>query len=105
MEALTKLFEYEGNKVTFRNHEGVVYVNATEMAKSFGKRPVAFLENQNTSDFLQKLSEVRNLTSTELVKVKKGGADQGTWMQEDVTRKYGNDVNQLVISKMGIRIK
>jgi phage antirepressor YoqD-like protein len=66
-------------------------VNATEMAKPFGKRPVDWLNNQYTKGFLIDLAEVRNLTSADLVRVIKGGNDknaQGTWMHEDVALEF-----------------
>lgn len=88
MSNLTKLFDYQGNKVTFKNENGVAYVNATQMAKSFGKRPVDYLQNQNTEGFLTELSKVRNSTLADLVKVIKGGNAAGTWMHEDVAIEF-----------------
>jgi len=43
-------------------------VDATEMAKSFGKRPVDWLQNQQTKYFLAELAVVRNSTTDDLVK-------------------------------------
>lgn len=62
----------------------MVMVNATEMAKKFGKRPVDWLQNAQTTDYLEELSKVRKSTLADLVKVTKGGATPGTWMHEDV---------------------
>lgn len=45
-------------------------VNATQMAKSFGKEPKFWLMSQST-DYLNELSKVRNLTLTDLVQVTK----------------------------------
>lgn len=48
-------------------------VNATQMAKPFGKKTVEWLRNQSTSEFLDSMSKVRILTLADLVQVKKGG--------------------------------
>lgn len=88
---ITKLFDYRGNNVTFKNENGVTYVNATEMAKAFGKRPVDFLQNQSTIDFITALCEVRKSTSQEFVQVRKGNSSdfvQGTWMHEDLAIEF-----------------
>ncbi len=63
-----QIFQYEGSPITFSNG-GSVMVNATEMAKPFGKRAKNWLSNQQTQEFLQELSEVRILPSSELVQV------------------------------------
>ncbi|MVZ67400.1 phage antirepressor protein [Sphingobacterium sp. DK4209] len=88
MNQLTKLFSYNGNEVTFRNSEGVAYVNATQMAKSFDKRPTDWLRFEQAQNFLNELSKVRNHTLTELVIVSKGGSNPGTWMHEDVALEF-----------------
>ena len=65
-------------------------VNATEMAKTFGKYPKDFLVNKQTKEFLTSLSAVRGISLTELVKVVQGGDPQmqGTWMHEDVALEF-----------------
>lgn len=86
----SKTFIYEGSPVTFQIGDATM-VNATEMAKPFGKRPVDWLNNQYTKGFLIDLAEVRNLTSADLVRVIKGGNDknaQGTWLHEDVALEF-----------------
>lgn len=82
-----KTFNYEGNSITFNSGDGVM-VNATEMAKAFGKRAVDWLQNQQTQEFIEALTEVRKSTSADLVQVTKGGPNQGTWMHEDVAMEF-----------------
>lgn len=82
-----QIFEYNGNSISF-GKEGNVMVNATQMAKSFGKEPKFWLMNQSTTDYLNELSKVRNLTLTDLVQVTKGGSNPGTWMHEDVAMEF-----------------
>ena len=63
-------------------------VNATEMAKKFGKRPVDWLQNAQTESYLAELSKVRKSTLADLVRVTKGGNNSGTWMHEDVAIEF-----------------
>lgn len=86
MNTLT-IFNYNGNSITFNNGDSVM-VNATEMAKPFGKRPLEWLSNQSTKDYIDALSKVRNLTLADLVIVRKGGDSPGTWMHEDVAIEF-----------------
>ncbi|MBV5282206.1 MAG: phage antirepressor KilAC domain-containing protein [Paludibacter sp.] len=87
MEAM-QIFSYNNAPVTFKNENGVVFISATEMAQQFGKRPVDFLRTQSAQNFINELSEVRNCTSAELVSIRKGGLNDGTWMQEDVAIEF-----------------
>lgn len=82
-----KTFDYEGSEITFSKGSSVM-VNATEMAKKFGKRAVDWLQNKQTQEFINALSEVRKSTSADLVQVTKGGDYQGTWMHEDVALEF-----------------
>lgn len=81
------VYDYKGSKISFANGKNVM-VNATEMAKSFDKRPVDWLQNQSTTAFLNELSKVRKSTLPDLVQVTKGGNNPGTWMHEDVALEF-----------------
>ena len=83
----SKTFIYEGSPVTFQIGEATM-VNATEMAKPFGKQPVFWLNNQYTKGFLEEMSKLRNLSLADLVRVTKGGNAPGTWMHEDVALEF-----------------
>lgn len=64
-------------------------VNATEMAKPFGKLAKDWLSNKSTKEFLSTLSSVRTIPLTALVEIKQGGnKEQGTWMHEDVSMEF-----------------
>lgn len=79
-------YTYEGAPISFSHGEGVM-VNATQMAKPFGKKAVDFLKLQQTKEFLQVLSEVKKITSTDLVQVTHGN-NGGTWIHEDVALEF-----------------
>ena len=92
----TKVFEYKGSRITFNAGDSVM-INATEMAKPFGKRPVDWLNLSSTIRYIDTLREVRfpNITPDEssgLVEAYRGnfsdGKPQGTWMNEDVALEF-----------------
>ncbi len=59
-------------------------VNATEMAKPFGKRSNDFLSSKSTKELICSLSIKTGISATDLVIVNQGGNNQGTWMHEDL---------------------
>lgn len=85
---ISRVFAYNGTNVTFAKKGGIVMINATQMAKPFGKRPVDWLQNSQTSDYLSELSKVRKSTLADLVRVTKGGNNPGTWMHEDAAIEF-----------------
>lgn len=88
MDSSIQIFDYNGNGVTFRKGDTVM-VNATEMAKPFGKLAKDWLSNKSTNEFIHTLSAVREIPLTDLVVVKQGGnEEQGTWMHEDVALEF-----------------
>lgn len=78
-----QIFNYNGNGVTFRKGDSVM-VNATEMAKPFGKRPNDFLSAKSTQELISSLSAKTGISATALVVVNQGGNNQGTWLHEDL---------------------
>ena len=100
-----QLFNYNGNNVSFRKENEHVFVNATEMAKPFLKRPVDYLQNQQTIDFIEELSKVRKSTLADLVRVTKGGNNPGTWMHEDVALEFARWLNPAFAIWCNDRIK
>jgi len=84
-----RIFQYNGSDITFNSGQSVM-VNATQMAKSFGKTTKDWTRLKSTKEFLNTLSSVRQIRLTELVKVTQGGNStaQGTWMHEDVALEF-----------------
>lgn len=78
---------YNGSSVSFAKGDSVM-VNATEMAKTFNKRPIDWLQNKQTEEFLNELAKVRKSTLADLVQVTRGGDNPGTWMHEDVALEF-----------------
>jgi phage antirepressor YoqD-like protein len=83
-----QIFQYNGSPITFQKGDSVM-INATEMAKPFGKLAKDWLSNKSTKEFLSTLSAVRTIPLTDLVEIKQGGnGEQGTWMHEDVAMEF-----------------
>ena len=89
MDNNLKLFEYAGSCVSFQRSDAIM-INATEMCRAFGKRPAKWLELQSTIDFIDTISSVRNVDTSDLVVAKFGSPQNGggTWMHEDVALEF-----------------
>jgi len=83
-----QIYIYKGTDITFQLGDGKVMVNATEMAKPFGKRTADWLENQYAKRFIEVLTVTRKSVRADFVVVKQGGNDQGTWFHEDVALEF-----------------
>lgn len=61
-------------------------VNATEMAKAFGKRPVDYLRLPSTSELIKAIVRKSHISENQLVTTQQGSTINGggTWMHEDV---------------------
>src|SRR3954449_7076780 len=85
------LTESDNNNITHSN-DTVVLVNATQMAKPFGKRPADWLRLSSTKRLLLELGEMKNVPVAELVKrTKKSAAEGGErsiLLQEDAAMEF-----------------
>lgn len=82
-------YQYNGYDVTFFKGDNL-FVNATEMAKPFGKRPAKWLELPSTKRFIDSLTTIRKSDSDEFetVRTVNGGLNPGTWLHEDVALEF-----------------
>lgn len=76
-------FSFNDNPVTFRADH---FVNASEMAKPFGKQPAHFLRLKQTQSFMLALQYANS--HSEVVRVENGGKNPGTWMHEKLALKF-----------------
>lgn len=75
--------DFNGTNVLFKN-DG--YLNATSIAKGFGKQPKDYLKTEQTKAYIKALA--KNISTrtkilvkeNQLVSVKNGGDDRGTWL-------------------------
>lgn len=85
-----QVFQYNGSPITFQIGKATM-VNATQMAKPFGKRPAKWLELPSTKEFLSTLTTIRKSDSEKYVITINGGTTdkgKGTWMHEDVALEF-----------------
>lgn len=83
-----QIFQYNGSPITFYKGDNVM-VNATEMAKPFGKLVGDWLRLKTTTEFTEALSTDMQIPISALIQVVKGGnGEQGTWMHEDVALEF-----------------
>lgn len=82
--SVNQIFQYNGSPISFQKGDGVM-VNATEMAKPFGKRPAKWLELFSTTQFIDSLIAVRKSDRSKLIQQING---IGTWMHEDVALEF-----------------
>lgn len=79
-----QIFQYNGSPITFQMGDCVM-VNATEMAKPFGKNASHWLRNDSTKEFITELAALRNRKGSDLVQVANG---VGCLMHEDVAMEF-----------------
>lgn len=98
-----QVFSYSDNPVTFKDVQGAVFINATEMAKPFSKRPAKWIELPSTQEFLTSLNDIRISNNRDFSNVRKSDTSNnsfiktvmgsplnggGTWMHEDVALEF-----------------
>jgi len=96
MKSIEK-YNYKGTFVSFDYDDNYHMINATQMAKPFGKLIGGFLRTQATKDYIELLeSRYEDLhigqktPKREVLRVVKGGEPelQGTWMDEKLALKF-----------------
>ena len=80
-------FNFQGNDVAFEHGKGVM-VNATEMAKAFGKQPIDWLKTKQTKEFIASYSKLKNISLADLKVVKRGGYNAGTWLYNEIAMEF-----------------
>lgn len=90
-----KRFLYKKAPITFEFNDGNKMVNATQMAKPFGKPVGNFLRLKETKDYIllleSRYSDVNIGEPKEVLRIIKGGNNkdiQGTWMDEKLALKF-----------------
>ena len=89
-------FNFQGQPHSF-NAEG--WFNATEAAKRFGKRPVDWLRQEETHDYIAAMAEALGLGSKVglahfgLVRAARGGVSPGTWIHPKLAVRFAQWLN------------
>lgn len=83
-----QIFNYQGNDITFDFGNEQKMVNATQMGKTFGKRPKEFLRLDQTKLFIEVLSQRANMPLDQIIRKVRGGRNHGTWMHEKLALEF-----------------
>ena len=84
-------FRYQGQPVRF-NADG--WINATEAARPFGKRPVDWLRLNETQEYIAAMAEALGLDSKVsqahfgMVRTSRGGKMPGTWLHPKLAVRF-----------------
>lgn len=82
---MVQVFNYKGSDVTFRNDDALT-INATQMAKPFGKRPNDYLTLTSTKELIEAITRKTGNSENQVVTTVPGSPANGggTWMSEDL---------------------
>ena len=75
----SKTFSYNGNEVLFDIKDDVM-VNATQLAKIYGKRPNDYLSLPATNQLISAITRKYGIAENQLVRTERGGMAPATWM-------------------------
>lgn len=75
----SKTFSYNGNDVLFDIKDDVM-VNATQLAKIYGKRPNDYLSLPATNQLINAITRKYGIAENQLIRTERGGISPGTWM-------------------------
>ncbi len=78
------IYEYNGNPISFDKIEKGYMINATQMAKPFGKRPNDYLNLPSTNELIKAITRKSGIAENHMVKTVRGGLNPGTWLHEDI---------------------
>lgn len=89
-------YEYNGDSLVYELVNGDMMINATQMAKKFGKRTRDFLKIKETKEYMNALSsslstEATIPVSAHIVQVRRGNFtedEQGTWMHRKLAIRF-----------------
>lgn len=82
LTGISKTFSYNGNKVRMKMVGMAIFVCLTDMAKNFPNKNLSnIINSKELVDYIARMTEIQNCSSTDLLKVTKGGdaSAQGTW--------------------------
>lgn len=86
-------FDYNGNIIPFEKGSDVM-VNLTAMAKAYPDKNLSTIVNsQEISDYCTSLSKLKNFSLADLLIVKRGGDNPGTWAHRLVAIRVAQKLN------------
>lgn len=93
MDASIIKFDYNGNQIPFSKGNDVM-VNLTAMAKAYPEKNLSTIVNsQEISDYCASLSKLKNFSLADLLIVRRGGDNPGTWANRLVAIRVAQKLN------------
>lgn len=86
-------FDYKGNQISFERGKELM-VNLTAMAKPYpNKNLTNIINSQEISEYCESLAKLQNYSLTDLLLVKRGGDNPGTWAHRLVAIRVAQKLN------------
>lgn len=93
MNASIIKFDYNGNQIPFEKGDDVM-VNLTAMAKAYPEKNLSTIVNsQEINEYCASLSKLKNFSLADLLTVKRGGDNPGTWAHRLVAIRVAQKLN------------
>lgn len=98
-------FDYKGNQISFERGKNVM-VNLTSMAKSYPEKNLTHIVNsQEINDYCNSLSKLQNCSLADLLIVRRGGDNPGTWAHRLVAIRVAQKLNSDLAVWVDMRIE
>lgn len=98
-------FDYKGNQIPFEKGKDVL-VNLTAMAKSYPEKNLTTIVNsQEINDYCNSLSKLKNFSLADLLIVRRGGDNPGTWAHRLVAIRVAQKLNSDLAVWVDMRIE
>ena len=86
-------FDYKGSQISFEKGKNVM-VNLTSMAKPFPEKNLTqIIDSQEINDYCISLSKLQNYSLADLLIVRRGGNNNGTWAHRLVAIRVAQKLN------------
>lgn len=98
-------FDYNGNQIPFENGSNVM-VNLTAMAKAYpDKNLTQIVNSQEIKEYCASLSKLQNYSLADLLQVRRGGDNPGTWAHRLVAIRVAQKLNSDLAVWVDMRIE
>lgn len=98
-------FDYKGNQIPFEKGKDVL-VNLTAMAKSYPEKNLTTIVNsQEINDYCNSLSKLKNFSLADLLIVRRGGDNPGTWAHRLIAIRVAQKLNSDLAVWVDMRIE
>lgn len=92
---MSKLVTLQYNEIPVIFQSDDAYINATQIAKAFGKKPETYLKTEVTKEYISSLESHLGSTKGSLVRTHKGGTGNGgTWIHPSLAQSFARWLNK-----------